>query len=173
MHFAWLLYIKSQWSAGASRTDYSTSLQEMQYTQIQQTAFFPLLFHLFSVRTVLKGRTLLLLQLQCREKRTELRGWEAKGCRGRDGNDLSTASSFQPSVPQQLREERRMKVRRDGEGDVLPQESTCLVDLFLGAPCETYTISLWGSDVKQSSGCELKSCFKPLLFSTLGTCLSS
>lgn len=86
----------------------------MQYTQIQQTAFFPLLFHLFSVRTVLKGRTLLLLQLQCREKRTELRGWEAKGCRGRDGNDLSTASSFQPSVPQQLREERRMKVRRDG-----------------------------------------------------------
>lgn len=48
--------------------------------------------------------------------------------------------------------------KRQAKGDVLPQESTCLVDLFLGTPCATYTISLWGDDVKQSPGCKLKSC---------------
>lgn len=63
-------------------------------------------------------------------------------------NDLSPASSlrasFQASVPQQLSEERQIKVRRD----VPPQESTRLVDLFLGAPCKNYAVSLGGSDAK-------------------------
>lgn len=46
-------------------------------------------------------------------------------------------ASFQASVPQQLSEEKTNKSekRQAGEGDVPPQESTCLVDLFLGTRC--------------------------------------
>lgn len=155
-HFVWLLHVKkkSQWSAGASQTDYSTSLQEMQYTQIQQAASFPPLIS--PVHTVLKGRTLLL---QCGGKR-RASGTGREGCRGRDGKlslvCVLLASHFQASVPQQLSEERQIKVRRDAP----PQESTRLVDLFLGAPCKTFTMSVGGSDVK------LESCFRISLFST-------
>lgn len=116
------------------------------YTDTTNRFFSPLIS---PVHTVLKGRTLLL---RCGGKR-RASGMGREGCRGRDGKRslacVLLASLFQASVPQQLSEERQIKVRRDAP----PQESTRLVDLFLGAPCKTYTMSVGGSDVK------LESCF--------------
>lgn len=122
---------------------HSTSLQEMQYTQIHQT----LLFYT-STECWRGGRLPGCRKLQCREGACrELQGWEGKDAEG----DVETISpslarslarfllpaSFQASVPQQLSEEKTNKSekRQAGEGDVPPQESTCLVDLFLGTRC--------------------------------------
>lgn len=74
----------------------------------------------------------------------------------RDGNYLSLASSCQPlsgfrSSATEWRETNKSEKRQAGEGDTLPQESTCLVDLFLGTLRANYTISLRGCDEKQSS----------------------
>ena len=81
---------------------------QMQYTQIQQTQLISLISH---AHIALKKRRMLL---QCRGDKSFRDRRE--GCRERDGNYLLPASSCQPlsgAVPQQLSDQRQIKVSRD------------------------------------------------------------
>lgn len=162
------IHRKSQWSARGI----TWRLQEMQYTQI------PAYFSYFTCSQSAEEEEVAWLVAaaeSCSAERSAQSFRDGKeGCRERDGNYLSLASSCQPlsgfrSSATEWRETNKSEKRQAGKGDMLPQESTCLVDLFLGTPCANYTISLCGCDEKQSSGCKLKSCSSFLLFIALGS----
>lgn len=131
----------------------------MQHTRIQSVFLH---VHIVLKRRRPPGRSLLQKAAVQREAH-RASGVGREGCRGRDGNYLSLASSCQPlsgfrSSATEWRETNKSEKRQAGAAGVLPQESTCLVDLFLGSPRANYTISLRGGGAKQSSGCKLKSC---------------
>lgn len=143
-----LLHIHFQWSAEGITQRLQHQSSQMQYTQMPWSLLISLILH------VLKRRRLpgwfCCRELQCEKERVV--HW-ASGMGGkdaeRDGNSLSPASSchslsgFRSSATE-WKETNKSEERQAGKGDTLPQESTCLVDLFLGTLCANYTISLWG-----------------------------
>ncbi len=106
-----LIYKNPSECCGASQRDYSFMKCNIHRCNKQLAS---LILH---VNIVLKRRRFRgCRDLQCREKRTELQGWEGRDAEGEMetiSRLLPPASLFQASVPQQLSEERQIKVRRD------------------------------------------------------------
>lgn len=86
-----LFCVKSQWSAAGGRHT-EISLQEMQHTRIQSVFLH---VHIVLKRRRPPGRSLLQKAAVQREAHGAS-GVGREGCRGRDGNYLSLASSCQP-----------------------------------------------------------------------------
>lgn len=163
--FNLLLYIKSQWSAGGHHIiDNSTNLSRTAiYTDTTHTVISLILHWCF---TWCWGGEGCLVGCCSAERSTQSFRDGKEGCRERE-REMETISHFasfcQPlsgfrSSATEWRETNKSEKRQAAKGDMLPQESTCLVDLFLGTLCANYTISL--CDEKQSSRCKVEKLFK-------------
>lgn len=139
LHAFTYIYIKSQWSA--------RGITALVFRKCNIHRYIKLFYFTRPQSAEEEGGCPAAESCSAERERAELQGWEGKDAEG----DVETISpslarslarfllpaSFQASVPQQLSEEKTNKSekRQAGEGDVPPQESTCLVDLFLGTRC--------------------------------------
>lgn len=146
----------------ASNRDYSTSLQKFNRSRHHLSLLF-FLFPCSHSAEEAKAVGLVVLQKAAVHKEARWASGMEREDAARDGNRLSLASSCQPlsgfrSSATEWRETNKSEKRQAGNGDTLPRESTCLVDLFLGTQRANYSKSLCGCDEKHNSHCKLRSC---------------